>query len=119
MAAAAHARFMDDCAGWMPSYTNQGASVDQKRLYSQCVQALYPEPADTSEVIWMKVAVVATILFTIGGIWWGIRQVNWRERDWTDRFMLPSLGAMMGVCVGPLLVGAVWGLIHGLKYVFT
>jgi len=111
-------RFMDDCADWMSSYTHQGATLDQKRLYAQCVQALYPAPIEDAMTIWLKVGIVLTIALTLGGIWWGMRQTR-GEKDYTDKFMMVSMGATMGACTGPLLVAAVWGLLHGLEYVFT
>ena len=73
------------CEAMMPAYTHSGASIDQMRVYAQCVDKLYPLPMATGDTIALKIAVV----FLFVGVFLGA----WAKRDdWEG----PIVGAFMG-----------------------
>ena len=73
------------CEAIMPAYAHWSATMEQMRIYADCVNRVYPVPLSHDSVIALKVAVALLFIGTIVGAW----------RGWDD-YDGPFLGAAQG-----------------------
>jgi hypothetical protein len=101
------------CRAFMPSFEAKAATVEQARYYSHCVEVIYPQPLEGSELVWGKIAVVVLILAFIVGI-----VVGW-FKDPYDRLFSVVCGAFFAPTI-VFIVGLIgFGIVAGIRFVFS
>ena len=84
------------CEAMMPAYTHHGASVDQMRVYAECVDKLYPLPMATGDTIALKIAVVFLFVGVIVGAW--------KERNSWDGPIMGAFTGFVGVLIFEVVI---------------
>jgi hypothetical protein len=101
------------CGKAVEGYRHDGATVEEARAYSRCIDMLHPSSMSPHEAIALKVAIVVVLLGAVGGF------VFSRFLDGEGWLISLFIGPLMGAIVAACSMAALWGAYFGVRFLFS
>lgn len=99
------------CIVTMHGFRDEGATVEEKQAYAECVNRVYPQELSGSDAILMKVFIVLALVGAAIGVWWGLRD--------DDQPLTTILGFVLGGLILPMAGLIVLAICAGIKFLFS
>lgn len=101
------------CTGNINSFDSKNASVQEMKVYSKCVQMIYPDLMSESQIIAGKILFNSALIGAVIGVY--ITRKKCYKPDWVDY----AFGAFFGFVGIPLALCAIIALCAGIHWLFT
>ena len=104
-----YANKIDECKRVLLTFDTENATVTAMENYANCVNFLYPTSMDPSTEIFFKFLFVLALIGACVGVFIS------REEDLLGKFV----GLLAGFVFVPVLASAIFGVLSGIRWLFT
>lgn len=108
-----------ECEAFVSSYKAQSATVEEMRVYANCVGRLHPAPVvDPAAITMLRIAIVFVVICGIVGAFVGLKDEHMYDGP-ISAIVWVFMSLLMGGTLGILAVAALSFIVYGIGLVVT